>query len=159
MALGDEVGRLLAEGRGDERAGVRFLPLVTLESESRFGLDAAAIWVAVPPDERPPFSCAPGDEHLLAEALEWKREKFDAALEEGARAQGLAPEDVVFAFPALELVRSVLATRSPYLTRLALLWLRPTELRALRVEILRVAADRELPAPVKDLAERLVVPE
>jgi hypothetical protein len=159
MTLAERVREILEAGGGDERAGIRFLPMVTLESETRFGLDASLGWVAVPPDDRPPFPCGAGTEHVLAEALEWKRDLFDAALEEAAGRHGLDPLEVQLAFPVAELVRGVLATRSPYLTRLALMWLRPTELRPLRTAISRVANDPELPAPVKDLAARLVVPE
>jgi len=159
MTLAARVREILEGGGGEERGGVRFLPLVTLESETRYGLDAAMTWVAVPPDERPALPGAPGSEHIFAEALEWKRDDFDAALEKAAGRHGLDGDALVLSFPALALVKTVLGTRSPYLTRLALLWLRPTELRDVRTELVRVAADAGLPTPVKELAGRLVVPE
>jgi hypothetical protein len=56
-------------------------------------------------------------------------------------------------------VRAVLAKEHPYLTRLALEWLRTTELRELRAEIKQVARSTDMPHAVRDLAERLVVPE
>jgi hypothetical protein len=65
---------------------------------------------------------------------------------------------VLFAFPVADLVRAVLDKRISYLTRLALAWLRPTELRELRAEILAVSKDSFMPSPVRDLAGRLVVP-
>ncbi len=96
--------------------------------------------------------------HLFHEAIEWKRDRFDDALAETARALGL-PEDALFlAFPATGVVRAVLAKRSSYMTRLALLWLLPSELRELREDILTVCRDAFMPTPVKDLAHRLVVP-
>jgi hypothetical protein len=56
-------------------------------------------------------------------------------------------------------IRAVLAKGFPYLTRLALLWIRNTELRELRAEILVVSRSGEMPVPIRDLAERLLVPE
>jgi hypothetical protein len=59
----------------------------------------------------------------------------------------------------VEVIRAVLARQSSYLTRLALEWIRPTELRELRREILAVREVPNLPVAVKQYAERLVVPE
>jgi hypothetical protein len=56
-------------------------------------------------------------------------------------------------------IRAVLEKEHPYLTRLALEWIRPTELRALRAELVAVTKAASMPLPVKDLAERLIVPE
>jgi hypothetical protein len=139
-------------------AGDRFLPLVTLDSGARCGLDAAGRWILVPDDGRAPVRWAPELAHLFHEPLEWKRDRFDDAIEQAARALGLPPDDVVFAFPAIEVIRAVLAKQQSYLTRLALQWIRPTELRPLRADIVAVTKQDDIPAAIKLLAERLVVP-
>ncbi|MFT3772116.1 MAG: hypothetical protein QM820_42465 [Minicystis sp.] len=137
----------------------RFLLLVTLDSGARCGIDREGRWVLVPEDGRAPVRWSEGEAHLFHEALEWKRARFDDAVEEAARALGLPAEDVLFSFPAIEVIRAVLAKQQPYLTRLALQWIGPTELRALRREILAVTRQDNMPVPVKELAARLVVPE
>lgn len=136
----------------------RFLPLVTLESGQRIGLTAAAAWIAVPA-EGPPRAYADDDAHVFYEVLESKRADFDDRLEEAARAAGLPPDDVVLAFPAAGIVRAVLGKGLPYMTRLALLWLRTTELRELRADIVAVSRSPQSPVAIRELAERLIVPE
>ena len=78
--------------------------------------------------------------------------------ERGAGERGLPAQDVMFSFPAVELVGAIIATRSKYLSRMALLWLLPSELRALRSEIKAFADDTSMPIALRDLAKRLVVP-
>jgi hypothetical protein len=156
------VQALLDGGQGDPLPGAggeRFLALVTLDSGARCGLDREARWLLVPDDAGAPLRFSPADAHLFHEPLEWKRARFDDAIEEAARALGLPAEDVLFSFPAVAVIRAVLAKQVAYLTRLALSWIGPTELRELRRDILAVAKSREMPAPVKELADRLVVPE
>jgi hypothetical protein len=159
--LGARLQEILDGGGGDPLPGGdgRFLPLVTLDSGARCGLDREARWVLVPDDGRPATRCTPAAAHLFHEALEWKRARFDDALEAAARASGLPADEVVFAFPALDVVRGVLAKQHPYMTRLALEWLRPTELRDVRAELREVTRTPAMPLPVKELAERLIVPE
>jgi hypothetical protein len=159
--LGARVKEILEGGAGDV-AGPgpeRFLPLVTLDSGARCGLDAGGRWLIAPDDGRPIVRYAPADAHLFHEVLEQKRRRFDDAIEDAARAAGLPAEEVLFAFPAVEVIRAVLAKEHPYLTRLALEWIGPTELRLLRAEIRAVTRVTHMPLPVKELAERLVVPE
>jgi|HubBroStandDraft_2_1064218.scaffolds.fasta_scaffold377077_2 hypothetical protein len=156
--LGARVREILDGGGGEAAGELRFLPLVTLDSEARYGLDAEARWIIVPA-EGPVVRYEPATAHLFHEALEWKRDRFDDAIEESARAGGLPPIDVVFSFPAVDVVRAVLAKEHAYLTRIALQWIRPTELRELRAAIKAVALAPNMPLPVKDLAERLIVPE
>jgi hypothetical protein len=156
--LGKRVREILDGGGGETAGEHRFLPLVTLESGARYGLDAEARWLIVPA-EGPAIRYEVAVAHLLHEALEQKRDLFDEAIEEGARARGLPVDDVLFSFPAVEVVRAVLAREHAYLTRLALQWIRPTELRELRAEIKAVTRAPTMPVPVKDLAERLIVPE
>ncbi len=152
---------VLDAGGGDPCPGGadRYLPLVTLDSDARCGLDAQARWVLVPADGRAPIRAAPDTAHLFHEVLEWKRARFDDALEAAARAAGLPVDEVVFGFPVVDVVRGVLAKEHPYLTRLALEWLRTTELRELRAELRAVAQSASMPLPVRDLAERLIVPD
>jgi hypothetical protein len=153
---------LFEAGAGEPLAGLagvdRFLPLLTLESGQRIGLAAAVAWIAAPA-EGPPRSYAAEHGHVFYEVLEVKRADFEAQLEEAARAAGLPPDEIVLAFPAVGVVRAVLAKGLPYMTRLALLWIRNSELRELRADILAVSASATVPNPIKDLAERLVVPE
>ncbi len=158
-----QVEALLDAGGGepspvDGGAG-RFVRLVTLESGARLGLDREGRWLLVSDDGHAVTRCTPDAAHLFHEALEWKRSRFDDALERAALAQGLPGEAVILAFPAVEVIRAVLAKDHPYLTRLALEWLHPTELRALRAELRAVTRSASMPLPVKDLAERLIVPE
>jgi hypothetical protein len=158
--LGARVQELLDGGGGEPLPGGdgRFVPLVTLESGARCGLDREARWLLVPDDGRPVVRCTADSAHLFHEALEWKRARFDDALEAAARACGL-PAEVVFAFPTVDVVRGVLAKQHPYLTRLALEWLHTTELRDLRADLREVTRTASMPLPVKELAERLIVPE
>jgi hypothetical protein len=147
---------LLAEGRGE--GSPPWLPLATLESGARYGLDGDARWILSPPDEGAVIAISAANVHLYHEALEQKRDGFEEALERSAKAHELPVDDVVFSFPAVELARAVMAKRVSYLTHLALMWLRTTELRVLRDDILAVTRDPTVPGPVKSLAERLVVP-
>jgi hypothetical protein len=157
----------------------RFLPLVTLDSGARCGLDRDAAWIFLPGDGRPAVRCppatagapaprpttgAPAPEppaaaHHFHEVLEWKRSRFDDSVEAAARAAALPVDEAVFSFPAVDVVRAVLAKQHAYMTRLALEWLRTTELRELRAEIVAVGRALDMPVAVKDLAERLTVPE
>lgn len=157
--LGARVRELLEAGGGEPLGGGRFLPLVTLESGARVGLDEAGAWVLVPEGGGAARVYSPERGQEFFEVLESQRDAFDASVEQAARAAGLPPEDVAFSFPVEGVVRAVLARGLPTLTRLALSWLRLTELRALRAEIAAVARDTTMPMPVRDLAQRLTVPE
>jgi hypothetical protein len=157
-----KVREILEAGGGEpvDAAGTaRFLLLVTLDSGARVGLDHEARWLLLPEDGRPATRFSPEAGYLFHEALEWKRARFDDEVEAAARALGLPAEEVLFSFPALDVIRAVLAKKAAYLTRLALQWILPTELRALRAEIKEVTTTLDMPLPVKDLAGRLIVPE
>jgi hypothetical protein len=160
--LGTQVREILEAGGGEpiDAAGTsRFLLLVTLDSGARVGIDHEARWILLPEDGRPATRYTPESAYLFHEALEWKRGRFDDAVESAARALGLPAEEVLFSFPAIEVIRAVLAKKAAYLTRLALQWILPTELRTLRAEIKEVTTSLDMPLPVKDLAGRLIVPE
>lgn len=155
-ALHELVSELLA-ARGEG-----LLPLVTLDSGARYGLDVASgsvRWIIDHGDGRPNTAFSGETAHLFHEALEWKRDRFDNELEESARSFGLSADDVVFSYPVFDVARAIFAKKSSFLTRLMLEWLRPTELRELRVEIKEVIATPNMPRAVIALAERLVVPD
>jgi hypothetical protein len=157
--LAARLAAILDAGGGAAAGDTRLVPLATLESGARAGLDREARWLLAPDDGRPPVRYEPSAAHLFHEVLEQRRTRFDEAIESAASALDLPAADIVFSFPAVEIVRAVLAKEHPYLTRLALEWLRPTELRELRREILAVTRGANVPLAVKELAERLVVPE
>ncbi|WP_437682760.1 hypothetical protein [Sorangium sp. So ce131] len=156
--LKEQVCALLEAGGGEPLDGGRFLPLVTLESGARVGLDGSAAWVFAPEGGAAQVF-APERGQVFFEVLESRRDDFDARLEEAARAAGLPPEEVAFSFPAEQVVRSVLSKGLPTMTRLALSWLRLTEVRALRADIAAVSRDPTMPGAIRDLAERLTVRE
>src|SRR5687768_14832820 len=120
MVMDEKLAALLREaldaGKGEAIGESRFLPLVTMESGTRLGVDSHLRWIALPADGRAPFIYGPGTEHVICEAIENKRDWFETQLEAGARAVGLPPDDVVFDFPTIGLVRSILEKGSPYLT-------------------------------------------
>jgi hypothetical protein len=152
--------RVILEGGGGEALGDgRFLPLITLDSEARLGLDASGVWTVVPNDGRPVARCTPGNEHMLYEVFETKRGDFEEKLTQAAASAGLPGEETMLAFPATAVVRAILEKEEPYLMRLALQWLLPTELRELRAAIVKVTVTRDIPKVVKDIAARLIVPE
>ncbi len=157
-SLGARARALVEEGKGEVVAGARFLPLVTLDSGARIGLDAEGRFAITDAEGGPTRPYADDDGHIFHEALEWKRALFDDALEEGARALGLSADEVLAAFPVTGIVRAVLSKGMHYTTRLALHWLRPSELREMRDDLLRISKDRTLPTPIRELAGRLCVP-
>jgi hypothetical protein len=158
-SLAARLSEIFDAGGGEPAAEAQFLPLVTLDSGARCGLDREARWLLVPDDGRPPVRFDASAAYLFHEALEWRRARFDDALEAAARAHGLPPDDVVLGFPAIYVIRAVLSKQHPYLTRLALEWVGPTELRELRIEIREVTRTANMPVAVRELAERMVVPE
>jgi hypothetical protein len=158
-SLGARARALVEEGKGEVVAGGRFLPLVTLDSGARIGLDAEGRFALADAEGGAVQPYADADGHIFNEALEWKRSSFDDALAEGARALGLPVDDVLAAFPVAGVVRAVLGKGMHYTTRLALHWLRPSELRDVRDDLLRITQDRTLPTPIRELAGRLCVRE
>ncbi|UQA56574.1 hypothetical protein [Polyangium aurulentum] len=158
LSLGARARALVEEGKGEVVTGGGFLPLVTLDSGARIGLDAEGRFAIADAEGSAVTPYADADGHVFHEALEWKRSRFDDALEEGARSLGLPVDDVLAAFPVAGVVRAVLGKGMHYTTRLALHWLRPSELREVRDDLLRISKDKTLPTPIRELAERLCVP-
>lgn len=157
VAVEARIRELVEAGGGEGVFGSRFFSLVELDSGARVGLDAAAHFCILWPEALHVFS--PDAGHMFHEVLEWKRTKFDDALEEGAKAHGLPGIEVSLAFPASGIVRAVLVKNMHYTTRLALQWLRPSELRDVQVEIRRIAEDRATPTALRDFANRLILHE
>jgi hypothetical protein len=150
--------RELVEGGGGELVfAVRFFPLVELDSGAIVGLDEKARFAITLPDVLCTY--APDTGHMFHEVLEWKRNKFDDALEEGAKVHGLTTHEVSLAFPAAGIIRAVLVKNMHYTTRLALQWLRPSELRDVQGEIRRIVDDRATPTQLRDFAARMLLPE
>lgn len=147
-----------------ERIGTRsFVAVLTLDSAARLGLsiadgdEAEARWAVVEGEVLTEFAHDKAIKFL--EALENPRSEFDERLERGAAELGLPAEAVLFSFPVVPLVRALLEKDRPHFSRLSLMWLLPSELRELRVEISELVANDLLPRQLRDLAERLVVPE
>jgi hypothetical protein len=151
------IHELVESGSGETVFAARFFPLVELDSGARVGLDAQARFAITQPDAL--WVYAPEEGHMFHEVLEWKRNKFDDALEEGAKAHGLPPIEVSLSFPASGIVRAVLVKNMHYTTLLALQWLRPSEVRDVQVEIRRIVEDRKNPTVLRDFARRLLVSE
>lgn len=150
----------LAEtGATEAVEGRAFVSLAALDSGARCGLylhDEGAGWAMEKGGILAPFGSEKGT-RAFVEVIEGPRAEFEAALDRAARDLGFEGDPLSFAFPAVELVRAVLAARTGFLCRLALLWLLPTELRELRDDIVGVAEDTSLPTELRDLARRLVV--
>lgn len=156
--IGARVRALVEEGKGELVGGARFFALVTLDSGSRVGLDGEGRFTLASAEGDVLSPYAAEDAHVFHEVLEWKRNLFDDTLEDAARALGLPALEVGFAFPAPEIVRAVLAKNMHYTSRLALAWLRPSELREMQDDLRRVAQDKRLPNSLREFAQRLIVP-
>ncbi len=157
-SLREQVAALLEEGKAESVGEESFLPIATLESGMRLGLDAEGRWVAHPAGGERLQVFESGAEKVFHEAVEMPRADFEALLERGVTELGL-PETVAWSFPAVELVSAMLEMRSPHMVRLALQWPLPSELRELRPLIVEAAESGIMPNAVRDLARRLVVPE
>jgi hypothetical protein len=130
--------RELVEGGGGELVfAVRFFPLVELDSGAIVGLDEKARFAITLPDVLCTY--APDTGHMFHEVLEWKRNKFDDALEEGAKVHGLTTHEVSLAFPAAGIIRAVLVD--------------------VQGEIRRIVDDRATPTQLRDFAARMLLPE
>lgn len=136
-----------------------FFFLFQLDSEIRYGLDGTGRWCLVAPDEKVPRVFAAGTEGWFIEWLEHSRDDIEDAVRKGAETCGLSSDLVEASLPAVELVRAVLVSRSVYACRQALRWLFPSELRAIRAELVALADDAAMPQPVREQARHLVVTE
>lgn len=149
------IQELVECGGGELFFSSRFFPLVELDSGARVGLDVQARFVITIPESLCVYS--PNAGHMFHEVLEMSRNKFDDALENGAKSHGLPALEVSLAFPASGIVRAVLIKNMHYTTRLALQWLRPSELRDVQTEIRQIVEDRRTPTALRDFANRLIV--
>jgi hypothetical protein len=154
-SLGDLVGQALDAGQpplGDGPAVA--LLLAELPSGARIGIGRdGSFWIA--PDGGEPVGFVAGTEGRFVEVLEVSRRDFDDRLEAGARAAGLPVDAVLVAFPAVPLVRAILAMSSGYTARLALRWFLPSERAELLPVIAPLARNADMPQDVRDLARHL----
>jgi hypothetical protein len=148
---------LVAAGDAETLGKHHYVPVFTLDSGARCGLVEDGRWALAEGDNLVLFG--DGDERAFVEVVEHRRSDVDERIELGAKALGLSVDQVLFSFPAVELTRALLATRSGHFVRLALEWLLPSELRSLRGEIAAVAADPHFQTSLRDLAQRMVVGE
>ncbi len=156
--------RLSSDGVEVERVQQRpFVCILTLGSGARLGLtigsgdDDPAQWAMVAQEKLCPF--APDRVIKFVELIETARADIEDRIEKSAAALGLPGESVLFSFPVLEFARAMFEKQRPHFSRLCLMWLLPSELRPLRPEIRALVDDELMPRQVRDLAERLVVPE
>lgn len=153
----------LVERGGAELVGQHpFVPMLVLESTMRVGLthdgcSDSFVWALADGQTLTLFSASTAA--MFVEVFEHRRDDFESRLGQGAAGVGLPAEATAWSFPAVQLVRAMLASPSPHFRRCALGWLLTTELRELRADILRVAADTATPTALRELARRMVVPE
>ena len=151
----------LESGDIERHKDTPFVNILTLDSGARFGLtiagDGEAKWAIVIGEELTVFD--PTRVVRFVELVEQPRTEFEDRIEKGAAEQGLPAESVLFSVPTVELVGALLERKEPHFTRLALMWLLPSELRSLRAEIAALVDEELLPNQLRELAARLVVPE
>ena len=157
--LCDRLAEIIQAGGGETVGSEIYVSIFRLDSDTSYGLCADETWVAHRPDTTALVHLGDGTEPHFCEVVECKRAQFEQLLETGAMRVGLDSELLTLSFPSVEIVRALLHTQSTHYTRLALLWLLPSELRSLRQDIVEAADNRNLPGPVRDLARHLVVPE
>jgi hypothetical protein len=155
-ALAEAVTRAFEAGKAEAFGATKQLILLQLESGARLGLDAEARFTLTAEGGEPKVldATTARDFHEL---VEQSRDAFDTALEARAKELGLTPNDLVCAFPAPLIVRAILDRDFPYLSRLALLWVIPSERRELADVIARAARSERLPPSIREIAERLLV--
>jgi hypothetical protein len=159
QALRERVEAGEVERVGDEP----FVCILVLDSGSRLGLtiaadDAAeAEWSMVTDGVLSRF--APERAIRFVELIENPRSEIEEGIERSAGELGLPAESVLFSLPVVELVRAMLAKNRAHFSRQCLMWLLPSELRALRAEIEAMVDNELLPRQLRELAARLVVPQ
>ena len=161
-ALRERLVALAKESETECVDGQHFLGVFTLDSGFRYGLafddELEQLGWAVGTDEGMQLFAERNVGHFV-EVLEHRRSDFDEQLERGATELGLPALETLLSFPALSLIRAVLTNFSQHFIGLGLRWLLPSELRALRKEIQRVADDKLMPQALRELAAHLVVPD
>ena len=157
------LARLDTDENVERVADKPFFGVLTFDSGARLGFtigsdDAArAEWAMVEEGKLTAFD--PVHAIQFVQLIETPRSEVDDGIEKGAAELGLPVESVLFSLPVVELVRAMLEKDRPHYSRLCLMWLLPSELRALRPEILALVDNELLPRQLRDLAGRLVVPE
>ena len=148
---------LVEEDKADEVAGKAFIPLIKLDSGCDYGLAEGPTWARSDGTTLTVFSA--DTVRAFVEVFEHPRREFEDRVEKRAGEVGLPATEAAWSFPALQLVRAMLAEETAYFVRLALLWLLPTELREMRADIQAVSEREEMPQALRDLAVHLCVPE
>ncbi len=156
-ALRERFDAIVEAGDSEGVQDRHFVAIFTLDSGLRYGLVDDLSWALVDGDRLTVFQN--GTETAFVEVLEHRRQQFDERLEQGAAACGFPAEEVLFSFPAMEIVRVMVEGASQHFCRLAMLWVKPSELRPLRSVLLGAAENSGWPAALRDLARRLVVHE
>jgi hypothetical protein len=157
--VSERIVEILLAGGGEKVKDETYVPLVVLESGTKYGLNDKGEWMVQFAGKGDLERFGPGTEPKFCEAVEQKRDEFEQILADKAKALGLDPDAIVLSFPSVEIVRDLLHRGSILFTRLALLFLIPSELRELRPDIRAVSANRGMPRPIRDLADHLTVPE
>lgn len=163
----DTLSKALSAIDSEAFGEARFVALLTLDSEMRYGLRFqlddegaladAPVWAMHRGGELTCFS--PATAKHFVEVFEHDRRDFETRLEARARELNLPDMEVVFSFPAFELVRTMMHSESQHYTRMAISWLLPSELRDLRADLIAIRDNSELSEAIRSLAERLVVSE
>jgi hypothetical protein len=153
--LQEKIAELCEAGPGRMVGEQVFLPLLTLESGRDYGLDGAARWTMCEADAT--LVVFDDDTSLrFVELLEHERRGVEDRLEGRAAELGLPVDDVVLAMPAVELLAAVFASPSAHFVRLAIAWMLPSEIPALRKQLAEVADRSALPVALREHVRRLL---
>ena len=148
---------VVVEGKADTVGDDPFLSLFELDSGMAFGLTEGPRWARRQGDTLVVFSEQTAVSFV--EAMEVPRRDFEATLEENAAARGMPGAETAWSFPAPALIRCMLASETLHFVGLALHWILPTELRALRPDIDAVTKREDISRSLCDFAVHLRVRE
>jgi hypothetical protein len=154
-SLQERIAELCESGVGRKLADDLFLPLMTLDSGRDYGLDGEARWAMID-DQGGLVRFDEQSARHFVELLEHARREVEERLERRAAELELPVDDVVLAMPALELLAAMFGSPSPHFVRLALGWMLPSEIAALRGQLAEIAERSNLPLAVRDHARRLL---
>ena len=135
-----------------------FVSLLTLDSGAQYGLTRSGeelVWAVKSDAELTAFSSSTAKRFV--ELIEHNRRDLDDRIEAAAADKGLPPIETALSLPVFELARILLRGPSHHFLFATMRWLQPTDLRELRDELKKIAENEELPQPMRDLAQRLVV--
>lgn len=148
---------VVTEGKADKVGEAAFLPLIELDSGMAFGLTEGPQWARRSGGTLIVFSEQTAASFV--EAMEVPRRDFEATLEENAAAKGMPGPQTAWSFPAPTLISCMLGGETLHFVGLALHWILPTELRALRADIHAVTEREDVSQSLRDFAIHLRVRE